>query len=86
MPASLTSTSIHLQVSAIKTRVFTAANTDPQLGLPGQELGFLALLPDLGAALLRLVLAGLLGLGEAGFHLLGDALDLLLAQRSLHCG
>ena len=27
MPASSTSTSIHLQVSAIKTRVFTAANT-----------------------------------------------------------
>ena len=26
MPASLTSTSIHLQVSAIRTRVFTAAN------------------------------------------------------------
>ena len=28
MPASLTSTSIHLQVSAIRTRVFTAANTE----------------------------------------------------------
>ena len=58
---------------------------DPQLGLPGQELGFLALLPGLGAPLLRLVLPGLLGLGEAGFHLLGDALHLLLAQRPLHC-
>ena len=56
----------------------------PQLGLPGQELGLLALLPGFGPPLLRLVLLGLLGLGEARLHLLGDVLHLLLAQRPLH--
>jgi hypothetical protein len=55
-----------------------------QLGLAGQELGLLTLLTGLRPALLGLVLPRLLGLGEARFHLLGDALHLLLAQRALH--
>ena len=48
------------------------------------RLGPLALLPGGRAPLLLLVVPGLLGLGQAGLHLLGNPLHLLLAERLLH--
>jgi hypothetical protein len=55
----------------------------PQLGLADEELGLRTLLPRVRATLLRLVLLGLLGLRNAGFHLLGHVLHLLVTQGPL---
>ena len=57
----------------------------PQLGLASEKLGLLALLPGLRPAFFGLVLLSLLGLGDARFHLVRNALDLLFAQGALNC-
>ena len=80
----LTARSATWRAASWTRRSPASARSGLQLALPGQELGLLALLAGLGAALLRLVLPGLLGLGEARLHLLSDLLHLLLAQRPLH--